>query len=80
VSFKGAQQTFNANWPHLLTARGEARARLVRELVKAVGAHRVGDRPDRYEPRAKKRRPKHYPWLTCSREEAKRRVAAGVYT
>lgn len=77
VSFKGALQTFNAHWPYLLTARGETRQRLVRELVKAVGAHRVGDRPGRYEPRAVKRRPKPHPLLTEPRAAARRRLARG---
>jgi hypothetical protein len=30
----------------------------------AIATHRVGDRPDRYEPRVKKRRRNHYGWLT----------------
>ena len=38
---------------------GEAYAALFR----AISRHRVGDRPDRVEPRARKRRPKEYPHL-----------------
>jgi hypothetical protein len=43
-------------------------------LVWAVSHHRVGNRPDRYEPRAVKRRPKHYPRLTVPRNQARRRM------
>lgn len=61
VSFKGAQQTVNAFLPNLRTARTEEeRKRLWASLVTAVARHRVGNRPDRYEPRAVKRRPKNY--------------------
>jgi hypothetical protein len=40
------------------------RVRLYRDLLAAIAAHRVADRPDRYEPRVKKRRRNHYGWLT----------------
>lgn len=77
ISFKGALQTFNAFLPHLRVAEGEEVARLLREMVKAIGHHRVGDRPDRYEPRAVKRRPKQYPRLTVPRAKARARLAGG---
>lgn len=41
-------------------------------LVRLVSAYRVGNRPDRFEPRARKRRPKPYPPLTQTREQARR--------
>jgi hypothetical protein len=37
-----------------------------------------GDRPDRFEPRAKKRRRDHYAWLTKPRSELKRKMANSV--
>jgi hypothetical protein len=37
----------------------------------------VGDRPDRYEPRAVKRRPKPYPRLNMPRRKAKRLIERG---
>ena len=56
VSFKGALQTFNAFWPLLKVARTEAEAlRLWVVMIWAMGQHEVGDRPDRYEPRAHSR-------------------------
>ena len=37
---------------------------VLREVVlKAIASHRVGDRPDRVEPRVRKRRPKNYPLM-----------------
>ncbi len=81
ISFTGAMQTLEA-FPPLLefgAARDAAgRLRLCRDLLDAIAAHRVGDRPDRYEPRAKKRRRNHYGWLTKPRAEMKRKMAKGV--
>lgn len=43
-------------------------------FVRVVLAYRVGNRPDRFEPRALKRRPKPYRPLTVPRVEARRRL------
>src|SRR5262245_30498188 len=60
LSFAGAVQAVNAFAPHLQTAATAAAwARLWSALVTAVATHRVGNRPDRVEPRAVKRRPKN---------------------
>jgi hypothetical protein len=78
ISFTGAMQTLAAFRPMLeLRAAGPTadRVRLYRELLQAIAAHRVGDRPDRYEPRVKKRRRNHYGWLTRPRSEMRRRLA-----
>jgi hypothetical protein len=37
----------------------------------------VADRPDRFEPRAKKRRRDHFAWLTEPRQKLKRKMAKG---
>jgi hypothetical protein len=73
VSFKGALQTLDRMLPLLLTeisvdAWCDA-------LLKAVAAHVVGDRPDRFEPRLKKRRPKQYKHLRHPRAYYKYLVA-----
>jgi hypothetical protein len=44
-------------------------------FVCVVLAYPVGDRPDRFEPRARKRRPKPYPPLTAPRDQARKRLA-----
>lgn len=43
-------------------------------LLAALATHRVGDRPNRVEPRARKRRPKPYPLLMEPRSQARRRL------
>ena len=77
VSFKGAVQTLLAFQPVIVALgdRNTARCRAVSEQVlAAVAAHRSGDRPDRYEPRLRKRRPKHYAFLRQPRAEVKRQM------
>ena len=44
-------------------------------LLDAVAAHVVGNRPDRFEPRVKKRRPKSYKLMREPRDNYKRRAA-----
>ena len=81
ISFTGAMQTLEAFQPLLeLGAAQDAagRLRLCHDLLDAIATHRVGDRPDRYEPRVKKRRRNHYGWLTKPRAEMKRKMAKGV--
>jgi len=80
ISFTGAMQTLEAFQPLLeLGAAGDAadRMRLCHDLLDAIASHRVGDRPDRYEPRVKKRRRNHYGWLTEPRAKIKRKMAKG---
>jgi hypothetical protein len=71
ISFKGAKQTLTAFAPKLEAARPAERAGLVEALLKAVAYHRVGDRPGRWEPRARTRRPKPGARLTQPRRVAK---------
>src|SRR5438874_8155327 len=54
------------------------RLRLCHDLLDAIATHRVADRPDRFEPRVKKRRRNHYGWLTKPRAELKRQMAKCV--
>jgi len=58
VSFKGAKQAVTAFAPQIEAARPEGRAALVDAMLTAIAYHRVGNRPGRWEPRARKRRPK----------------------
>jgi Transposase DDE domain len=81
ISFTGAMQTLEAFRPLLEfgAARDAAgRLRLYHDLLDAIATHRVGDRPDRYEPRLKKRRRNNYDWLTKPRAEMKRQMAKGI--
>jgi hypothetical protein len=58
VSFKGAKQAVTAFAPKIEFARPEERGRLIDALLSTIAYHRVGDRPGRWEPRARKRRPR----------------------
>lgn len=78
ISFKGAAQTLEAFQPMiaLLSYRGAVfRQTLHDRLLEAVATHRVGDRPDRYEPRLMKRRPKRYDRMMKPRYVLKRKMA-----
>ena len=78
ISFKGATQTLEAFQP-VIAIHGERNAvtrhRLYQQLLDAIATHRVADRPDRFEPRLRKRRPKHYGFLRKTRAETKREMA-----
>ena len=58
VSFKGAKQALTAFAPKIEAARLEDRPPLLEAMLATIAYHRVGNRPGRWEPRARKRRPK----------------------
>ena len=74
VSFAGAAQTLDAFAPALRLAGAADLPRLWEIVLRAVATHRVGNRPDRYEPRAVKRRAKPIALLTVPREQARKRL------
>lgn len=76
VSFKGALQTWRAFQEVMMVVDGELRGRLRAVLREVIGGHRVGDRPDRVEPRAVKRRPKPHDLLNKPRHEARKALLA----
>jgi hypothetical protein len=80
ISFKGAIQTLEAFQP-VIALRGERdsafRRDLYQQVLDAIASHRVADRPGRYEPRLRKRRPKHYGFLRKPRHQTKRDMAKG---
>lgn len=71
LSFKAALQTLHAFAMFLWVSSSSRVHALYTPMLAAIATHRVGDRPDRFEPRARKRRPKPYPYLTVPRREAK---------
>jgi hypothetical protein len=75
LSFQGARQMMEGFRVELNRACAGQVAGLVRVMLEALAALRVGDRPDRYEPRVVKRRPKAYPRMQEPRREAKARMA-----
>ncbi len=80
ISFKGTVQTLEAFQP-VIALQGQhdlaVRMHLYQQLLDAIAIHRVADRPDRYEPRRKKRRPKPYDRLMKPRWQAKRDMLKG---
>src|SRR5262249_20700811 len=66
VSFDGTKQALHASGGAVLVV-GDKRGGLLACLWEVVASHRVGDRPDRYEPRKVKRRWKTYGLLTKPR-------------
>jgi len=80
ISFKGAIQTLEAFQP-VIAMQGERahgfRQQVYQQLLDAVAIHRVADRPDRIEPRLRKRRPKHYGFLRKPRWQTKHEMQNG---
>jgi Transposase DDE domain len=77
LSFLGAVQTLNEFRWLLVTAAAEARGVYVRVLWVAIASHGVGDRPERCEPRAVKRRPKPLRYLNEPRAAARAKLLNG---
>jgi Transposase DDE domain len=79
LSFKAAVQAVNAFTGVAWQAGAKELDEVGRRLREVLASQRVGARPNRYEPRARKRRPKEYPLLTVPRDEARARCRSGRY-
>ncbi len=79
ISFKGTCDAVR-NWaPVIAEAKGKRRAALIDAMIHSIALNIVPHRPDRTEPRAKKRRPKNYQLLTKPRKEFKESPHRGKY-
>jgi Transposase DDE domain len=81
ISFTATLQVLEAFRPLIdhQADRGDAhREALYRQILQAIAVHRVADRPDRFEPRMAKQRPKRYDRLTRPRREIKLRMLKRV--
>lgn len=77
ISFKGTLQTLEAYQPLIAYQDGRGsghREVLYQQLLEAVVAHRVAERPDRCEPRSGKRNPTRATMLMKPRHEARREL------
>jgi hypothetical protein len=74
LSFKGTLQAITAFRDTLRTGDPKRRSKLWQAMLAAIAYDRVGDRPGRVEPRAKKRRPKQYDLLNYPRVEVRKRL------
>lgn len=79
ISLQGTRQTLNG-FRGLLVQQTSTHSRqaIIDIVLDAIAAHRVGNRPDRYEPRVRKRRPKPYPLMTVPRQQARQRLATAA--
>jgi hypothetical protein len=77
LSFKGALQHIRAFAPFLAATSAHARADLFALLLSLLANELVPRRPDRVEPRLKKRRPKSYGWLQKPRRLCRRLLTLG---
>jgi hypothetical protein len=77
VSFAASQDAVLAAWSKLTEATAADRRAVAEVLLRGLGKEKVGHRPNRCEPRAKKRRPKNLKLLTKPRAEARAELLAG---
>jgi hypothetical protein len=70
LSFKHAVQMWTEWTSRHVTSSSQQHAGLFRLIAQV----KVGNRPGRTEPRARKRRPKPYPWLKIPREQARQHI------
>jgi IS4 transposase len=77
LSFTAAMQKIAASWATLAVCDSAQLVALIVVALRHLATHRVGDRPDRIEPRAIKRRPKPHKLLTKPRAEARAAMYAG---
>jgi|ERR1700723_1712840 len=71
ISFTAAMQKIAASWTTILVCVAEIARTLIEVHLQDIAKHLIGDRPNRVEPRAVKRRPKPHPLLTMPRAQAK---------
>lgn len=76
ISFENTMQTLNEMLP-ILSAIDD-HASLSELLLECCLKHVVGNRPDRYEPRVAKRRPKPYTFMTKPRDQYKPGKSKGI--
>ena len=74
ISFNGTMQTLNQFLPMLPDA--VSLDHWYDSLLEAIATHIVADRPDRFEPRCRKRRPKKFKNLREHRSAYKTRLPA----
>ncbi len=79
LGFTVALQTIAAAWMVAVITQ-EHQELLVQLRLEHMASHRIGNRPNRIEPRAVKRRPKPHKLLTEPREQSRARLLAGQAT
>lgn len=75
ISFTRAMRTLEAFRPTIARVPHEQLATLYEYMLAAIASHEIGHRPDRLEPRQRKRRPKPYKLMTKPRSQARKQEA-----
>jgi hypothetical protein len=75
ISFTRAMRTLEAFRPAIAHVPREQLAALYEHMLTAIASHEIGNRPDRLEPRQRKRRPKPYKLMTKPRNQARKQEA-----
>jgi hypothetical protein len=75
ISFTRAMRTLEAFRPTIAHVPREQLAALYEHMLTAIASHEIGNRPDRLEPRQRKRRPKPYKLMTKPRNQARKQEA-----
>jgi hypothetical protein len=78
LSFTAAMQKIAASWNTLTACDNTVLVILIEVHLKHMATHEIGNRPNRVEPRAVKRRPKPHKLLTKPRKEAQAELLAGA--
>jgi hypothetical protein len=72
ISFTRAMRTLEAFRPTLARTPSRELAKLYEHLLEAIASHEIANRPNRLEPRQRKRRPKPYPLMMKPRLQARK--------
>ena len=78
LSFTNAMQAMAASWIVNPILNSSALALMVSTQIESLTSQIVGKRPNRFEPRAVKRRPKPLRLLTIPRKQAKEMLLEGI--
>lgn len=74
LSFAAALDAVAASWDHATIAAGPMLIALAAPQFRLIARHKVGNRPNRVEPRAVKRRPKPHPLLRQPRQQSREQL------
>ena len=75
ISFTRAMRTLEAFRPTLAHAQSGQLADIYEHMLQAIAPHQIANRPNRLEPRQRKRRPKPYTLMTKPRSLARKQEA-----
>ena len=75
ISFTRAMRTLESFRAPLAHASSKQLPELYEAMLLAIASHEIGNRPNRLEPRQRKRRPKPYPLMTKPRPAARKQEA-----